>query len=122
MLQRRRTSPRYPNQRPDTVLHHYIPISQLLRHNTIYFQKAVLIHCECDKRWRTHQNDFGHPAAWNVALQDTLQAVPGLRTVPDQRYFTLMPEACHSTSELRNLSGLEITDGCTNYRTDPVRV
>jgi hypothetical protein len=36
--------------------------------------------------------------------------------------FALMPETCQSPSELGNLSGLRNTDGCTNYRTDPVRV
>ena len=54
--------------------------------------------------------------------RDTLQLVRRPQGDTTPRHFALMSETCQSPSELRSLSGLRNTDGCTNYRTDPVRV
>ena len=49
-------------------------------------------------------------------------ARPCLSTRSQPAAFALRARSLASSSELRSLSILEKTDGCTNYRTDPVQV
>lgn len=49
-------------------------------------------------------------------------ARPCLSTRSQPAAFALRARSLSSSSELRSLSIFEKTDGCTNYRTDPVQV
>ena len=73
------------------------------------------------KKDAAHRNDFRHPVSpeadrtlFNLCAAHRVEQAPV--------HFALMPGIYQSPSELRSLSGLRNTDGCTNYRTDPVRV
>ena len=71
----------------------------------------------------THQI-ASEPSHWRNDAQGTFikPARPCLSTGAQPAAFALRARSSASSSELRSLSILEKTDGCTNYRTDPVQV